>query len=131
MGTQSTWGGIAAAEAQAGFDDGVEWTVYALSRGPKEEFRSLCDFAWYNKDNPLIRLITGKDSSEANAFSEAWSQEAERLCLETDEAQIIQREEEEAERLKQEAAEPERRQTEAEEKRRRLTEEAQAEILRL
>ena len=38
-------GGIAASEASAGFGDGVQWTVYALSRGKKEEFPSLCDFA--------------------------------------------------------------------------------------
>merc|ERR1712087_852783 len=77
-------GGIAGAEAQAGFHDGVEWTVYALSRGQKEKFSSLCDFAWDNKDNPLIRLITGKDSSEANAFSKAWMSEEERRNSEED-----------------------------------------------
>merc|ERR1712190_318993 len=38
-------GGIAGNEAQAHFPEGGEWTIYALSRGKKEEYPALCDFA--------------------------------------------------------------------------------------
>lgn len=63
-------GGIAAKEATAGFQDGVKWTVYALSRGRVEEFPTMCDFAreQVGKGNGNIELITGKDPEEGKAF---------------------------------------------------------------
>jgi len=61
-------GGIAGAEAMAGFGAGVQWTVYALSRGRKEEFPTLCDFARAQKGKGPIELVEGDDANEALAF---------------------------------------------------------------
>jgi len=69
-------GGVAANEAEAGFADGVKWTVYALSRGKKEEYPALCDFAHKNKSNKMMTFVTGKDTAESDAFHEFPAQEA-------------------------------------------------------
>ena len=60
-------GGIAGNEAEASFADGVQWTVFALSRGKKEAFPSLLDFAAAH-EGP-VTLVRGKDPTEAQAFA--------------------------------------------------------------
>jgi hypothetical protein len=64
-------GGIAAREAQHGTrDDRTAWTVYAVGRGDKERFASLCDFvANRTVQDGLITLVRGKDPAEEDAFS--------------------------------------------------------------
>jgi hypothetical protein len=64
-------GGIAAREAQHGTrDDRTVWTVYAVGRGDKERFASLCDFvANRTVQDGLITLVRGKDPAEEDAFS--------------------------------------------------------------
>lgn len=55
-------------EAEASLPDGVQWTIYALSRGTKERDPSLVEWA-ASKKHSQLELIEGKDESEANALS--------------------------------------------------------------
>lgn len=61
-------GEIVAKEAEASLNEGVHWTVYALSRGRKEEGTTLVDFA-LGACNPLVSLIYWKDPNYADAFA--------------------------------------------------------------
>lgn len=58
-------GGIAANEASVGIDDGQQWHIFALSRGKKEQFPSLLNFA---AAEPRAKLIKGKDPNESDGF---------------------------------------------------------------
>mmetsp|Transcript_115585 Transcript_115585/g.307334 ORF Transcript_115585/g.307334 Transcript_115585/m.307334 type:complete len:340 (-) Transcript_115585:80-1099(-) len=60
-------------EAQASFPDDVHWTVYAVSRGQREQRPSLCDFArktlTKRSNGTHINLVMGRDPNESDAFS--------------------------------------------------------------
>jgi len=60
-------GGISAHEAKASADSGVEWTVYALSRGREEAYPTLADWAAENP-GPTVRLRLNLDPDEDMAF---------------------------------------------------------------
>jgi len=59
-------GGISAKEALAGIDDGMEWRIFALSRGRAEQHPTILNFA---AAEPRAKLITGKDPNESEAFA--------------------------------------------------------------
>merc|ERR1711924_309423 len=58
-------GGISANEASVGMRDGVEWTVYAVSRGREEKFPTLLNWA---AETPGVNLVSGKDPNEMGGF---------------------------------------------------------------
>jgi len=61
-------GGIAAHEAKASANSGVEWTVYALSRGRDEAHPTLADWAAENPSSS-VKLKRDLDPDENKAFS--------------------------------------------------------------
>lgn len=63
-------GGIAGLEAEASLRENVRWTVYALSRGRKEEHPSLMDWAGRTKSPLLTFVCDGRDPTYANAFAQ-------------------------------------------------------------
>ena len=63
-------GGITANEAAVGMrEDGVEWCVYALSRGREEKFPTLLNWA---ADTDGATLIKGKDPKESEGAVPWW-----------------------------------------------------------
>jgi len=62
-------GGIARKEAEAYTFDGGRWVVFALSRGKKESYPSVLDWAQKNK-NPNVQFVCGKDPDELDGFAE-------------------------------------------------------------
>ena len=62
-------GGIAQNEAEANILDGGSWVVFALSRGRKESYPSVLDWAQKNK-GPNVQFVCGKDPNERDGFAE-------------------------------------------------------------
>merc|ERR1712194_718023 len=60
-------GGIAAQEADASLLEGVQWVIFALSRGRKEENPSILDGAIQN-DSSQVQLFGQIDEKEADGF---------------------------------------------------------------
>eukprot|EP00401_Gymnodinium_catenatum_P026745 CAMPEP_0117577564 /NCGR_PEP_ID=MMETSP0784-20121206/63489_1 /TAXON_ID=39447 /ORGANISM="" /LENGTH=460 /DNA_ID=CAMNT_0005377073 /DNA_START=156 /DNA_END=1538 /DNA_ORIENTATION=- len=60
-------GNITAMEAQLSVNEGVKWTIFALSRGRKETYPSLLDWA---VTEPRADFVTGKDPNEAQGFED-------------------------------------------------------------
>jgi len=60
-------GGISAHEAEASTNSGTLWTIYALSRGRKEAYSTLADWAAENP-SPGVTLRRNLDPDEAVAF---------------------------------------------------------------
>lgn len=58
---------VAACIAQASLADGAQWTVFALSRGAKEEHESLADVAMRRAHE--MELVRGKDPAEEDGFA--------------------------------------------------------------
>jgi len=63
-------GGISAHEAKASADSGVDWIVYALSRGREEAHPTLADWAAENPSSS-VKLRRDLDPNEDMAFSKA------------------------------------------------------------
>jgi len=62
-------GGITGWEAEATLGSDVTWVIFALSRGRKEEFPTIMDWAVKKAPNcPSIKLLRGKDASDVDAF---------------------------------------------------------------
>ena len=60
-------GGISAYEAKATASAGMKWTIYAMSRGRKEAYPSLADWAAENP-GPGVSLRRNLDPDEESAF---------------------------------------------------------------
>jgi len=63
-------GGIASHEAKASANSGVQWTIYALSRGRDEAYPTLADWAAENPSSS-VRLQRNIDPDEDRAFCNA------------------------------------------------------------
>lgn len=65
-------GGVVRREAEASVREGVQWTVYALSRGKQEDFPTLIDWAALHSatgsEEDSVRFICGADPSYIRAF---------------------------------------------------------------
>lgn len=61
-------GGVVGQEAEASFSDGVQWAVYALSRGQKEQHPTIMDWAFKTRSSNLL-FLCGKDPKYADAFA--------------------------------------------------------------
>lgn len=63
-------GGIAGKEAAVSLNDGVHWTIFAVSRGEHETQETLLDWAKGNPD-PNLDFVTGFDPNEAKGYKSA------------------------------------------------------------
>ena len=61
-------GGISASEAKAAANDGMKWTIYAMSRGRTEAYPTLADWAAENP-NPGVKLRRNMDPYQSMAFA--------------------------------------------------------------
>ena len=63
-------GGITGQEADASFEDGagIQWTVFAVSRGKKEQYPSMLDWA-ATASSPHVEFVHGLDEQEADGYS--------------------------------------------------------------
>merc|ERR1719461_557121 len=69
-------GGISAHEAKSSANSGVEWTVYALSRGREEAYPTLADWAAENPSTSM-KLRRNLDPNEDLAFCKADNRKAD------------------------------------------------------
>jgi len=83
-------GGISAYEAKAAANAGMKWTIYAMSRGRKEAYPTLADWAAENP-GPGVSLRRDLDPDEKNAFCKEENKKQNELPVEHTMAHLLEK----------------------------------------